>query len=512
MFALHLLKFHRSGVCPLCALAMVFLALWAADIPAAAQTSGTIDIDTSATVPVQPGFSGVSDDHEFPVEYWDSRFNAVAARVGYGWVRFPGGASSDIYNWQTGEEEAAWFAQFAGDTAGPSQDSVPLVAGRGGARINDAANRARLFGASLIVCANGFTDTAQSIGQLAAYAKANQIPVAAWELSNEPYLFPNLFADAAAYLDKMKPYRDAIKAVDPTAIVAIFASDAAAPISKWDDGVAAYPDKYWDAVSFHYYPKQSTGDFAQWMADESGVLATRSTSVVTDHLASIGPPGVKFMITEFNPSQGTVKKTGATSITDGTLWGGIYAAEFIMRMSTVPSVLHVGPNEIWSYSGVLATNDHRADVIAAANAGNTIDTSTLDFGFYLSAQAQGMSVVNSVINHAAHSNRTTVTGGAMVPATGVAGGQIPALYAVSYSSSAGSLSVVITNKSATPHQVTVRVNGAPATGTIPLQFVTGTDPSSANTKTSPNAVSVQTGSSGNPISVPAYSVLRADIR
>jgi hypothetical protein len=45
------------------------------------------------------------------------------------------------------------------------------------------------------------------------------------------------------------------------------------------------------------------------------------------------------------------KSTGVVSLTDGTLWGGVYAEEFIMRMSTVPSVLYVAPHAINNVSG-----------------------------------------------------------------------------------------------------------------------------------------------------------------
>ena len=77
-------------------------------IPAFGQSTpvtAAIDINTSVTTPVSPGFSGVSTDLGLPIEYWDYRFNALAATIGFGWVRFPGGTSSDIYNWQTGEDE-----------------------------------------------------------------------------------------------------------------------------------------------------------------------------------------------------------------------------------------------------------------------------------------------------------------------------------------------------------------------------------------------------------------------
>ena len=480
---------------------------------AAPPVAATIDINTSVTTPVSPGFSGVSTDLGFPVEYWDYRFNALVAPLGFGWVRFPGGTSSDIYNWQTGEDQQSWFSQFpANSGVGGDSGTIARVAGRGGAKLIDAVNRANLLGATLIICVNGYTDSAASAGQLAAYVKANQIQVAAWELSNEPYLYPTFFGTATAYLNAMKPYRDAIKASFPSAIVAVFVNDqahAGAENDAWNLAIAAYPNKYWDAITFHHYPPQSTGSFAQWMADESAALATRTGSAITGPLTQMGTPGVKFLNTEFDPSIPNDSTTGAASITDGTVWGGIYSAEYIMRMSTVPAMLHVGPSEISYNSGVFASSGHQPEVEAAAAAGKPIDTLSLNFGFYVSAQGAGISVLNGVINRAVESNQTVVTGGATVPATGIA--PIPALYAMSYSNSQGGLSVVITNKSATPHQVTIRVNGAAADGTFPMQFITAADPSIANTATSKNAVSIQSASSANPISVPAYSVLRADL-
>ncbi|MFI5143104.1 MAG: hypothetical protein ACHQHM_03640 [Thermoanaerobaculales bacterium] len=487
-------------------------ALSLARVPADEGAPATIDIDTTAPQPIQPGFSGINDDLGFPVEYWDSKFNAIAAQISYGWIRFPGGSSGDAYDWQTGEEVQAWKDQFAGYTAGPKPDVVKFVARKGGARMIDAAKRANLLGASLIVCANAFTDTPQSIGQMAAYAKANQIRVSVWELANEAYLFPGFFHTATEYLDKMKPYRDAIKAADPNAVVAIFAQapGSSGMLNPWDSGIQSYPDKYWDAVTFHYYPAFSTGGFAQWMADESGVLATKSSALVTDRLAPISPPGTRFLITEFDPSLPVDPSTGAASLTDGTLWGGIYVAEFIMRMSTVPSVVYVGPHAIWEVSGVFATNPHYTDVVAAANKGTTIDTSTLDFGFYLSAQGAGLAVLNGVINRAVAANRTTVTGGDTVPATGAPQGQTPALFAMSYTDRAGNLSLVVTNKSAKTEPVLIRVNNAVPSGPFLVRFVTGSDPSVSNTPANPKAVTVQSGLSPAEVQVPPYSVLEVE--
>lgn len=474
-----------------------------------APATATVDINTNVTIPIAPAFSGVNADLNLPVEYWDYRFNTLASAIGFGWVRFPGGTSSDIYDWQTGKDSQAWFAEFPAGML--NSNVISLVAGRGGARLIDAANRANFLGAPLVICVNGFTDTAASAGQLAAFVKANNIQVAAWELSNEPYLFPTFWATATDYLNAMKPYRDAIKAVLPTSLISIFVTDqghANAATNPWSVAVSAYPNKYWDAISFHHYPPQSNGDFAQWMADESAVLASKTTSVITS-TAQLGPPGVKVLNTEFDPSIPNDSSTGASSITDGTLWGGIYAAEYILRMSSMPALLHVGPSEISFQSGVFASTDHQSNVLAAAAADMPIDTLTLNFGFYISAQGAGISVANGVVNRAIQSNQTVVTGGSTVPATGMS--PIPALYAMSYTNAEGGLSVLITNKSATTHQVTVRVNGTAASGSFPLQWVAASDPSTANTSTNQTAISVQAASSANPITVPAYSVLRADL-
>ena len=95
-------KIAHLSTASLKTLAVMVPLVCAACVPAAAQITATIDIDTTTTVPVHAGFSGVNVDLGFPLEYWDYRFNTLAARVGYGWVRFPGGSSGDIYNWQTG--------------------------------------------------------------------------------------------------------------------------------------------------------------------------------------------------------------------------------------------------------------------------------------------------------------------------------------------------------------------------------------------------------------------------
>jgi uncharacterized protein (TIGR03437 family) len=477
---------------------------------AVAQVSATIDIDTTRATPLNSSFSGFNDEVVFPAEFFDYRLNNLAAELSPGWVRYPSGLFSQAFDWQTGLMVPSWAAQFAGtNIATLMTEGVAWTNGKGGGSFVDAAARAEFLGAKLIVDVNAYTDTPQSAGQMAAFAKANHIPVAVWELANEPYFYTNFFKSGADYVAKMKPYRDAIKAADPSAVVAIFFIDAGdtTPKPAWDQSIAGYSDKYWDAVTYHHYPPQSTGPFSQWMADENAVLASRSSAYVTGYLALLNPPGTRFLISEFLPSNDGLGS--GSSLTDGTLYGAIYAAEYTMRMSAVPSMLYVGMHALTGTRGVYAVNTHYLDAQNAYNQNTTINTLTLNFGYYTVAQPLGLAILNGVLRNATEVDSTAVTGGATVPATGL--GQIPALYAQAYTSSTGQRSVAIANKGATAHQVTIRVNGAPVSGTLPVALIAGSDPAAVNTASNQNAVSVQTSSSANPVTVPAYSVVRVDL-
>lgn len=72
--------------------------------------------------------------------------------------------------------------------------------------------------------------------------------MAARELANEPYLFTaGFFLASAADYAAMTAYRDASESVDPQAVVALLFSDARLPAAHWEEALAGYPDKYWDA-------------------------------------------------------------------------------------------------------------------------------------------------------------------------------------------------------------------------------------------------------------------------
>ena len=489
------------------------LSLAAYAIGAFAQTTATVNIDTTQSTPLNPNFSGFNYEGAASYEPYDYQFNGVAYQLSPGWIRYPGGIVSDAFDWQTGlmftSPSGPGVASFSTTPFSSTLEaSIGELAGKGGHQFLDVGNQAKLLGAQLIVVINAYTDTPADAAAMATFAQANNIPVAVWELCNEPYFFtPLFFASGKDYATKMKPFRDAIKGVDSQAVVALFFSDPGSQKPAWDSSVASYSPQYWDAITYHFYGAETTGtDFSQWMADENANLYSNSASYITSYVAPLSPAS-KFLISEFNPTGGDL---GANpSLTDGTLYGAIYAAEYIMRMSTVPSVLHVGMHALSSTYGVNANDRHFNDVQNAYNAGTSIDTATLNYGFFPSAQAQGVAILNGVLRNATQVYSTAVIGGATVAATGLS--PIPALYAQAYTNAAGYQSVVITNKSATAHEVTVNLGGSEVAGSLPLTFIAGTDPSTTNTSTTAIAVAIQSSTSANPIPVPAYSVVRVDL-
>jgi hypothetical protein len=67
------------------------LAMALSSLNALAQSTATIDIDTSRATPLNSHFSGFNDEVVFPAEYFDYRFNNLAAQLSPGWVRYPSG-------------------------------------------------------------------------------------------------------------------------------------------------------------------------------------------------------------------------------------------------------------------------------------------------------------------------------------------------------------------------------------------------------------------------------------
>ncbi|MGA9450967.1 MAG: hypothetical protein WBW41_06440 [Verrucomicrobiia bacterium] len=486
---------------------------------AMAQTVVSVSFATTNATPLNPGLAGFCTEMlASAVEYSDTNFQQITATLSPGWLRYPGGSMDDAFAWTNGVTVNNWIFGFPPFETNLLNDTVKLLPGKGGALFRDfAAMCANVGGAKIVVCINGFTDTTNSAGAFAEYALTNHIPVAAWELCNEPYVFAgngayDFFLDATDYVARMKPYRDAIKAADSNAVVAIYFNDAGySEPNTWDNDLKNYTNKYWDAVVYHHYPALPTNGvpFSDLMALDNWELASNTTARMLNYLIPDNNSNVTFLITEYAPARGN--GAGLQNPPCTTLYGGIYAAEYVLRMSTLPQMCFVGPYQLLNPNGIDQTNSNNQAVLTAYNAGRSTNTAGLPFGFFLGAQAAGEAVADWALTRSTAVYATTVgTNGPTVftDTNGIV--TIPAIYAQAYQGGNGKRYVVLTNKGATNTPVQIIQDGVAVTNQFLETFVTGSDPSTTNAPPPNSAIQIQSQLTNNPVTIPEYSVVRLE--
>lgn len=489
--------------------------------PAPAQTVSNVVVafTTTNVTALNPGFAGFCTEMlADSVEYYDTNFQALAATLSPGWLRYPGGATEDAFAWTNGITLTNWISRFPAAETNLLWPTVKLATGKGGAKFGDfAAMCAAVGGARMVVTINAFTDTPGSAGAFAAYALTNHISVAAWELCNEPYVFTgtgakDFFLNSTDYVARVKPYRDAIKAVNSNAVVAIYFNDAGvSEPNGWDAMLANYGDKYWDAVIYHHYPFLPTNDaaFGDLMALDNWQLASNTTARMTNYLIPDNQTNVTFAISEYAPTRGN--GAGGQYPPTTTLYGGVYAAEYLLRLSTLPQMSFVGPYQLLDASGIAVTNNF-FNPVATAYAGNyQTNTAGLPFGFFLSAQVCGSVVANWALMRSTGVYPTTVgANGPTVPVDTNNLFSIPALYAQAYQGGNGKRYVVLTNKGSNSVPAQITENNVVLTNQFLETFVWGSDPEATNISAQHSPVSVQSASVTNPVTIPEYSVVRLE--
>ncbi len=509
-----------------CVSLVVFTALAFPLVQAAHGAAGVvIDINTQTSTPLPAGFSGVNVPQlRNGVEYSDPKFVAAAAPLKGGWFRFPAGTASMAYDWNAGHINTTWMnSLITGNPplVSPSVVNIltasqQLTQAKGGVYLSDFSVFAKALGANAIICLNGFTDT--NPGSSAQFAQAAQnlgLNVLEWELNNEPYLFPLIYPTATSYTSAMfNPYYTDVTSVAPTTTIGLFSAGlfpgTPANYSSWDNALAAYSPRYWNASSIHVYPITKIISTSDTVKTLNGVLAHGTADYINSYLIPLIGTNTPVFITELNCC------TPAASKFLSYLYNGIFLAEYIIRMSAVPNVKAIGINSLYTdnydYHGLIqSVNDYESYLYAqiAANPNfytNTATDPNTQFQFYTSAPGLAVEVANQAMYNSTQIWPTTVTGGSTVPILGYDGLPIPAIYGQAYMGSAGNHYLVITNKASQAKLVTIRLNGVNVTGTLNVATVANASPSAANTAQAQNNVQIQTLTATNPLQVGSYSV------
>jgi hypothetical protein len=491
-----------------------------------------INIKTQPAATIAAGFSGVNlAQPRNGVEYFDPKFVAAATPLKPGWVRYPGGTVSMDFDWSTGYTNTTWMnslitgnpAPVTGQPENILTISQQLTQVKGGVMFSDFATFVSTLGAAAIICFNSFTDTNPgSATQMALAAQSYGLNVEEWELGNEAYLYPLVpgFQTPAAYAASSNPYFNEIITAAPTATVGLFAagwypgSPGCAPAQPcfptWDSGLWQSSTPYWNAASNHIYPILVDRGPQTTMLALNGILAYGSADYVNSYLVPLVGANTPIFITELNCCSLYTDKFLTY------LYNGIFLAEYIARLSTVPNVKGVGVNSLYTdnsdYHGLIqSVDDFESYLLAqyAANPEYSTNTATnpnTQFQFYMSAPGLALQVANHAINSGTRIWPTNVTGGPLVDISGFDGNPIPAIYAQTYLANTGKHYLLITNKSAQSPMAAINLNGARVQGTLNVTYVSSSSPVASNSAQSPTNVQIQTTTTSNPIQLAPYSV------
>lgn len=466
----------------------------------------TVCIDPDVAAPLPPNFGGYNPDFQVVgMNFRDPQALALATELRAGTLRYPSGTDSDYFDLRSGDVRPEWAAQFFGkmtafDTA--LDDSQVIGAKPGRHRLVDFKGLLDDAGADTVIIINGFTDTPEAAGAIAAYCAANSIRVAAYELSNEGWLLPKFFMDGTDYAARMKPFFTAIKAADADAQVNVMFSQGEAP--AWDQALADYPDKYWDGISFHMYgggDRYSSFDDA--VKDLNTRLADRTNSYIDNYYLAKGRPDMRVTVSEFNSTPSTMT-TLSTSGIIRTLYNGIFAAEFITRLSAHPNVDRVLLHGLVQF-GTTFTKPYLDTMKLVSERGETLDTTGFDYGIVRHGSALALAVCLDAVNRSSHTLATTNDGTVTVTKYG---GTVPAIHAQAYVGLDDTDALVLTNKSGAAHEVTIQWRGATLPGPFETRWIGSDDPRAENTAAAPDTLVVQEGTAVGTVLVPAYSVMR----
>ena len=460
-----------------------------------------IKIKTQPVTTINAGFSGFNvPQPRNGVEYYDSRFLTAVTPLGGGWVRFPGGTDSLDFEWSTGHTNIDWMNSLIGgnppEVSGQAQSiltmSQQLTQAKGGVYFSDFAAFAKALNAWAVVCFNSYTDTnTGSATQMVQAAESYGLNVQDWELGNEAYLYPLIYSTPAAYAKKSHNYFGEIRAGSPATRISLFPAGwypgaQGCIISdpcflNWDSGLEEYPALYWNAASNHIYPIVGAQTTQNTMWALNGVLAHGSTDYMNSYLVPLVGTNTPIYITEFNCCSSYSNKFLSY------LYNGIFLAEYIARLSSVPNVKGVAINSLYTdntdYHGLIQSMDDYESYLLGQLAlygpdwwtDTATDPNTV-FQFYTSAPGLAIEVANQAINSGTHIWPTTVEGGPTVKITGFDGNPVPAVYAQMYLGANGSHYLLITNKSSEGQKVTIELNGAPVQGTFNLTYVANSVP------------------------------------
>ena len=301
---------------------------------AMAQTTVSVGVNASTTLATIPAQGWGLNTAVWDGNLLDGAIPNLLSRAGVAALRYPGGSTSDVYNWQTNS-----IVPGQGSYANPSNNFDAFMA------------LAKSIGAAPIITVNyGSNQSGNGGGDPAyaaawvSYAKSKGYGVKYWEIGNEVYgngqygsaWETDLHAqkDPATYGRNVVQFANAMKAADPTIkIGAVLAAPGKWPDGQspdWNSAVLAQCASVIDFVVVHWYPQEpyaeSDGGLLAAPQDPSSGIASMATRLkaLINQYGGARAPNIQFLVTEtnsvtYNPGKQTLSAVNAMFIADNML-------------------------------------------------------------------------------------------------------------------------------------------------------------------------------------------------
>ncbi|CAN7757947.1 hypothetical protein [Paenibacillus sp. LjRoot56] len=484
------------------------------EVAHAANPTATINYSTSSETQFTKGFRGYnSPTQKGAMSYMDDDYINEVKNAEVGWVRYGAGTVVGNYNWKLGEVDDESVAQYK-ESDKQYFDFTRFsryTYAKGKEHIKDFYESSRKIGAKLIFTVNTFTERPEDIADLAKYVKDNNIQVEYWQLGNEPYYFryigdlnasPKFYNGTNDYLNKAKAYNDAIKGVLPSAKTLVYYTPdpTDSENNAFNTYEANHSGHFWDGITFHQYngDDPQTKSLTKAIQNTNTYLNIWENRLNTYENKSWGSAPI--VVTEYG--------VGIGGVLENSHYAGMFVAESAVRASKNTNVKYMGGYRI--YQGLVSTGNESADELDDVyQKGLTEDTTTWNFDVFNRAPALDLKVVDHAINSSSSLWQTTVTGGLTVVTDDSNDSDMPAIYSQAYKGDDGKNYVVIFNKSATAHDVTIQQNGTAISGTLTKTYVSAAS-DAQNTAANKTNVQIQSGTTTNLVTVPGYTVMRVE--
>jgi hypothetical protein len=310
-----------------------FISIVGSTSPASAQTAVSVSVNAGASLATIPGPAWGLNTAVWDGNLLDAAVPGLLKNVGVAALRYPGGSTSDVYNWQSNS-----IVPGLTGYANPNNNFDALMRVAGGA------------GSMAIITANygsGDPNLAASWVQYANVTKGYGVKY--WEVGNEVYGNGYYGAtwetdrhpghDPVTYGQNVVQYVNAMKAVDPTIKVgAVLTAPGnwpdGQPPMDWNSNVLAQCGSVIDFVVVHWYPQDpgTESDSNLLGAPQKGIpnrsssiagMASKLKSLIAQYGGS-NAANIQILVTETNsvtsnPGKQTLSIVNAMFIADDML-------------------------------------------------------------------------------------------------------------------------------------------------------------------------------------------------